>query len=344
MGGRFLGKINSRKHKQNSYFLQINTSIFPKTRLSLSKNQFMQGLVVKNTGSWYEVMDQNRQLTPCKIKGNFRLRGIKTTNPIAIGDRVLFDRDEIHENGLIYEILERRNCIIRKSINLSKQTHILAANIDKAIIITSLFEPRTPQGFIDRFLLTAEAYHIPAIIVFNKVDIYDAASLELLDKYRKMYEDIGCETLVCSAQNGDGIEELKARIMGNICLFSGNSGVGKSSIINAMDSSKHLKTGEISTTHKKGKHTTTFAEMVELFEGTFIIDTPGIKEFGMVAFTKEEVSLFFPEMVKYRAQCQFNNCIHEHEPKCAVKDAVKRGEIHPLRYKSYLNILHGEEI
>ena len=304
----------------------------------------MQGIVHITTGSWYRVETATGERFECKIKGNFRMKGLKTTNPIAVGDVVDFDLLPDGKTGLISNIHERKNCIIRKSVNLSHQSHIIATNIDRAYLVVSLFQPRTPFGFIDRFLVTAEAYHIPATLVFNKVDIYDEESLALLDMAQNIYTQIGYECRVVSALRGDGMNALREELKGQTVLFSGNSGVGKSALINVLDASLQLKIGDISGYHQKGKHTTTFAEMHRLSHGGFIIDTPGIKEFGMVDFSKEEVALYFPEMKALLHQCKFSNCTHVHEPGCAVKTAVSEHLIHPQRYKSYLNILSGKEM
>jgi len=304
----------------------------------------MQGTVHITTGSWYRVITADGERFECKIKGNFRIKGIKTTNPIAVGDVVDFDLLPDGKTGLISNIHERKNCIIRRSVNLSHQSHMIATNIDRAFLVISLFQPRTPFGFIDRFLVTAEAYFIPATIIFNKVDIYDEESFALLDMAKKMYEAIGYECRVVSALRGDGVDELRDSLAGQIALFSGNSGVGKSALINTIDSNLQIKTAEVSGYHQKGRHTTTFAEMHRLANGGSIIDTPGIKEFGMVDFSKEEVALFFPEMKALLHKCKFTNCTHVHEPECAVKTAVAEHHIHPQRYKSYLNILSGKEM
>jgi len=304
----------------------------------------MQGTVHITTGSWYRVITADGERFECKIKGNFRIKGIKTTNPIAVGDVVDFDVLPDGKTGLISNIHERKNCIIRRSVNLSHQSHIIATNIDRAFLVTSLFQPRTPFGFIDRFLVTAEAYFIPATILFNKIDIYDEESLELLEMAKKMYTEIGYECRVISALRGDGVEDLKAYLSGKTSLFSGNSGVGKSALINAFDENLNIKTAEVSGYHQKGRHTTTFAEMHRLDNGGLIIDTPGIKEFGMVDFSKSEVALFFPEMKALLHECKFANCTHVHEPGCAVKLAVSEHRVHPQRYKSYLNILSGKEM
>ncbi len=303
----------------------------------------MQGLVVKSTGSWYTVRTPDSAIFQCKIKGNFRIKGIKTTNPITVGDYVGFTLTP-DNTGLINEIHERKNCIIRKSVNLSKQTHLIAANVDQAFLVVSMFQPRTPLGFMDRFLVTTEAYQIPATIVFNKIDIYENNTLSYYTEIRKMYEDVGYKCLDTSALHNIHLDELRAMMNEDICLFSGNSGVGKSALINALSPDLSLKVNDVSGYNEKGRHTTTFAEMHETPFGAYIIDTPGIKEFGMVDFSKEELSLFFPEMRALANQCKFDNCTHEHEPQCAVKKAVEENKIYLQRYKSYLNILHGEEM
>lgn len=280
----------------------------------------------------------DHQIHTCRIKGNYRLKGVKTTNPVAVGDIVDFS-DE-----WIVSIEERRNCIIRKSVNLSKQTHILAANIDTAFLVIGLNRPRTPQGFIDRFLVTGQAYHVPVCLVFNKTDLFGREEEAELEEYRRIYGKIGYEVLSTSALTGAGMEELRQRMQNKVCLFSGNSGVGKSALIHCLQPNLNIRIGDISETHLKGKHTTTYARMYPLSFGGYIVDTPGIKEFGMVKFTTDELSRYFPEMRQVMGQCRFNNCTHEHEPGCAVKEAVENGLISKLRYNSYLNILHGEEV
>jgi len=304
----------------------------------------MQGTVHITTGSNYRVETADGKSFMCKIKGNFRIKGLKTTNPIAVGDVVDFELLPDGKTGLISNIHERKNCIIRRSINLSHQSQIIATNIDRAFLVVSLFQPRTPFGFIDRFLVTAEAYFIPATVIFNKVDIYDEESMKLLEMATKMYTAIGYECRTTSALRGDGVMELKNSLSDQTSLFSGNSGVGKSALINAIESNLQIKTAEVSGYHQKGRHTTTFAEMHRLSNDGFIIDTPGIKEFGMVDFSKDEVALFFPEMKALLHKCKFTNCTHVHEPGCAVKSAVSEHHIHPQRYKSYLNILSGKEM
>ena len=301
--------------------------------------------MIITTGSNYLVEVLTGERYDCRIKRNFRIKGIKTTNPIAVGDRVNFDLLPDGKTGLISHIYERKNCIIRKSVNLSHQRHLIATNMDQAYLIVSLFQPRTPFGFIDRFLVTAEAYQIPATLVFNKIDIYDEESVELLRQAVAMYTSIGYKCVAVSALRGDHVEELKAAVKDKVVLFSGNSGVGKSALIKALDPAlSSIRTGDISGYHSKGMHTTTFAEMHKLQQGGYIIDTPGIKEFGMVDFSKDEVHLYFPEMRRFENSCKFHNCTHVHEPGCAVKKALEDGLIYPQRYKSYLNILNGEEM
>lgn len=305
----------------------------------------MNGVVIKSTGSWYTVMADDGDIIECRIKGVFRIRGIKTTNPIAVGDRVQFEMEN-GDKGMIHKIEDRKNYIIRKSINLSKQSHILAANVDQAFVIATLAFPRTSAGFIDRFLLTAEAYHIPSSIIFNKIDLFedDKLMMKELNDFIGIYERIGYKCYKVSATENISIEILKDLTKDKITLISGHSGVGKSTLVNAMDKDLDLKVGEISDVHFKGKHTTTFAEMHPLSYGGFIIDTPGIKELGLVHMEKEEITDYFPEMRAIKNQCKFNNCLHVNEPKCAVIAAVENGEIAISRYNSYLGIMSGEEL
>jgi ribosome biogenesis GTPase len=301
-----------------------------------------EGIVIKSTGNLYTVMLANRSITNCILKGNFKMKGIKSTNPIAVGDKVDFI-DNGADDGLITKIHERKNYIVRKSINLSKQSHILAANIDRAFLVATLIAPRTSNGFIDRFLLTAEAYHIPVTILFNKSDLYDADVYAFAKQLADIYEPLGYQCQSISAFKAEDIEDLKKQMQGNINLFSGHSGVGKSTLINALESSLKIKTAKISIQHLKGTHTTTFAEMHPLSFGGFIIDTPGIRDFSVIDFKKEEISHFFPEMRALIKECKFNNCLHLHEPQCAVKAAVEAGTIHQWRYYSYLSILNNED-
>lgn len=304
----------------------------------------MEGIVIKSTGSWYTILHSDNIVTECRIKGNFRIKGMKTTNPCAVGDKVLFDMMPNEHIGIITDIKERLNCIIRKSTNLSKQRHIIAANIDLAFLIVTIASPRTSSGFIDRFLVTSEAYHIPVVILFNKVDLYDFQIDESHNTMKNIYLNAGYQCVEVSAMRGDNIDEVKKLAKNKTCLFAGHSGVGKSALINKIAPELKLRTGDISEYHQKGKHTTTFAEMLPLPFGGYIIDTPGIKEFGMVNFTKEEITHFFPEMRSMSNQCQFDNCTHEHEPKCAIKKAVNEGFISETRYLNYLNIINGKEM
>ncbi len=304
----------------------------------------MKGVVIKSTGSWYTVLSENKSVLECRIKGLFRMKDIKTTNPIAVGDKVEFEMEE-DGRGVIHAIEERKNYIIRKSINLSKQSHILAANLDQALLIVTLAMPRTSTGFIDRFLVTAEGYHVPVSIVFNKMDLFeDEKILNEVNEFIDVYEKIGYTCYKVSAKKNIGIELLKQITKDKTTLISGHSGVGKSTLVNAMDKNLNLKVGEISDAHNKGKHTTTFAEMHPLSYGGFIIDSPGIKELGLVDMEKEEISDYFPEMRAIRNNCKFNNCLHLNEPKCAIIDAVEKGEIAVSRYNSYLGIMNGEEL
>ena len=304
----------------------------------------MQGVVIKSTGSWYTVLSKG-SIIECRIKGVFRIKDIKTTNPIAVGDNVDFEMEE-DGRGVIHSIADRKNYIIRKSINLSKQSHILAANVDQAMLVVTLAFPRTSAGFIDRFLLTAEAYHIPTKIIFNKVDLFlkDGNLMKELNDFIAVYEKIGYQCYKVSATESIDIEMLRNLTKDKTTLIAGHSGVGKSTLVNAMDSNLDLKVGEISDAHNKGKHTTTFAEMHPLTYGGFIIDTPGIKELGLVDMEKEEIGNYFPEMHAIKNHCKFNNCVHVNEPKCAVIAAVEKGEIAISRYTSYLGIMSGEEL
>jgi len=304
----------------------------------------MKGRVIKSTGSWYQVLVDNQRVIPCRIKGKLRLEGIKHTNPVTVGDWVKIELEQGTENGIIKEIENRNNYIIRKSNNLSKQTQLIAANIDQAFLIVTLAFPKTSTGFIDRFLLSAEAYHIPAKLLFNKQDLV----VEELEEYQQeiidRYSQIGYPCLKASTLNGVGIQELKKELEGKTSLFSGHSGVGKSSLLNAIQPGLGLRTAAISSYSLKGQHTTTFAEMHPLGENTFIIDTPGIREFGLVDFDKTEYSHYFKEMTPYIGECKFNNCLHLNEPGCAIHAAIEAGKISEERYNSYLSILNNEDI
>lgn len=303
----------------------------------------MEGLVTKSTGSWYQVLTNDGQKYDCRIKGIFRTKGITTTNPIAVGDRVDFEMEPEQGTAVITKLHPRKNYIIRKSVNLSKQAQIIAANLDQALLIVTLASPRTSLGFIDRFLVTAEAYDVPAALVFNKLDLFSDEGLEILADYKAIYENIGYPCYEVSALNGTNVDQVSAIIKGKMTLFSGHSGVGKSSLINALVPELQLRTTQISEWHDKGVHTTTFAEMFELPQGGYIIDTPGIRELGVIDIEKNELSHFFPEMRALLNQCRFNSCRHINEPGCAVIKAVEEGEIELSRYESYLSIYSGND-
>ncbi len=304
----------------------------------------MKGVVIKSTGSWYQVKPTLGETILCRIKGKFRLSGIKHTNPIAVGDEVEFELEENSENGVIHKIYDRKNYIIRKASNLSKQTHIIASNIDQALLVVSLVQPQTSLGFIDRFLMTAEAYHIPTIIVVNKADLYGEPMFDILDDLMSMYREIGYTCFETSSVTGLNTDKLKELLQNRTTLLSGHSGVGKSSLLNVISPGLNLKVGEISNFSQKGTHTTTFAEMFELSFGGSIIDTPGIKEFGIVDFNDSEISHYFKEMRPFLNQCRFNNCKHHNEPDCAIKDAVEHGTIRPERYENYIKILTKQDL
>lgn len=300
----------------------------------------MKGLVIKNTGSWYVVKCDDGELINCKIKGNFRIKGIRTTNPVSVGDRV-----EILQNSdvaFITAIEPRRNYIIRRASNLSKESHIIASNLDQSFLVVTLKDPVTATTFIDRFLATAEAYRIPTTLVINKIDLFDKEDAEYADAVKYLYESIGYKVLMVSTLTGEGIENLREMLPGKTSLFSGNSGVGKSSIINTIIPDLNLKTASISNTHHTGMHTTTFSEMYELENGGYIIDTPGIKGFGTIDFDAAEVAHFFPEIFEISHDCKYNNCTHTHEPGCAVRKAVEDSLISESRYASYLSILEDK--
>lgn len=303
----------------------------------------MKGVVTKSTGSWYTVIDDDNNTIDCRLKGKFRIKGIKSTNPVAVGDFVKFEFEEGKETGVINEIYDRKNYIIRKSVNLSKQTHIIAANIDIAFLLVTIDNPPTFTGFIDRFLATAEAYNIKTVILFNKLDLYTDDELEKLAILDETYSEVGYKCIAISAIKGIGIDEVK-ELMGNrTTMFSGHSGVGKSTLINALEPSLKLKTKEVSKQHKQGMHTTTFAEMFKMSFGGYIIDTPGIKGFGVVDFEPNEITDYFPEFFERKSKCKFNNCLHINEPKCAVKEAVENEEIAYSRYASYIQMVEGDE-
>ena len=301
----------------------------------------MKGLVVKNTGSWYTVRLDDGRLLDCKVKGNFRLRGIRSTNPVAVGDRVMVVPNQ-EGTAFITEIEDRRNYIIRKSINLSKQSHIIAANVDQALLVITVTSPQTSTTFIDRFLASAEAYRVPVVLVFNKTDLLDADALHYQQMLITLYETVGYECRPISAETGDGVEDLRPLLEGKITLLSGNSGVGKSTLINRLVPGANLRTAEISDAHQMGQHTTTFSEMIPI-NGGWVIDTPGIKGFGTFDMEPEELTGYFREIFRFSKDCRFSNCTHTHEPGCAVLQALENHYIAQSRYQSYLSMLNDKE-
>jgi ribosome biogenesis GTPase len=305
----------------------------------------MTGTVYKSTGSWYTVKSEQGDFIECRMKGKFRIKGIKSTNPIAVGDSVDYELEETSDTvtGTIHKINERKNYIVRKSVNLSHQMHIIASNIDRVFLLITINNPPTTPNFIDRFLVTAEAYGIKTVLVFNKIDTFDKATLDEQLYLQHIYSTIGYRCLRVSAKENTGIEELKAMMTGKVSMFSGHSGVGKSTLVNALEPTLNLKTKTISEASKQGQHTTTFAEMYDLSFDARIIDTPGIKGFGIVDMEKEEISGYFPEFFKLKDQCKFNNCLHKEEPHCAIKAALEKDEIAWSRYNSYLKILEGDD-
>ena len=305
----------------------------------------MTGTVYKSTGSFYSVKTENNEFFDCRIKGKFRMKGIKSTNPIAVGDVVDFELDETTDEtvGQIHNIHDRKNYIVRKSVNLSKQTHIIASNIDVVFLLITINNPPTTTSFIDRFLVTAEAYDIETVLIFNKIDTFDEAMLDEQLYLQHIYSEIGYKCLRISSTEKKGIEQLKEMMIGKTSMFSGHSGVGKSTLVNALEPNLNLKTKHISEQSKQGQHTTTFAEMYDLSFDAKIIDTPGIKGFGIVDMESAEISDYFPEFFKLKDQCKFNNCLHKEEPHCAVKEALENDKIAWSRYNSYLKILEGDE-
>ena len=299
----------------------------------------MEGLVVRNTGSWYVVKGDDGCTINCKIKGNFRLKGIRTTNPVSVGDRVTV-AENTDGTGFITAITPRRNYIIRRASNLSKESHIIASNLDQAFLVVSFVNPQTATVFIDRFLATAEAYRVPAVLVINKIDLLDEDGMEYADAVSYLYETIGYKVVKVSAETGEGIDGLRRMLSGKVTLLSGNSGVGKSTLINRLIPGLDVKTATVSSVHHTGMHTTTFSEMYPLPEGDgYIIDTPGVKGFGTIDFNVEEVAHYFPEIFEESHNCKYNNCTHLHEPGCAVKQALEEHRISESRYASYLSII-----
>lgn len=307
-----------------------------------------KGLVIRSTGSWYTVKNDTGEIIDCRIKGKLRMKGARTTNPVSVGDRILYQIQDDEttpsgQSGVIYEIEPRKNYIIRKSTNLSKESQIIAANVDQLFLIVTVNYPVTLTGFIDRYLISAEAYRIPAGIVFNKIDLYDEADTARLEELVYIYQGIGYKCYQVSAKENQNIDQLLEQLEGKTTLFSGHSGVGKSSLLNCLNPSLKLKTNEISDHHQQGKHTTTFAEMHLLSENSYLIDTPGIRGFGVIDMEKTEISHYFPEIFKLLDKCRFFNCTHMHEPGCAVKEAVNKGEISTSRYESYLSIMEEDD-
>ena len=305
----------------------------------------MKGLVIKNTGSWYTVLTDDGQLLDCKVKGNFRLRGIRSTNPVAVGDNVVVSlpsRESKQGVAFITEIEDRRNYIIRKSINLSKQSHIIAANVDQALLVVTVNCPQTSTTFIDRFLASAEAYRVPVVLVFNKTDLLDDDEQHYQQMLIHLYETIGYECRAISAETGEGVDALRTMLQRKITLLSGNSGVGKSTLINRLVPNVNLRTAEISDAHQMGQHTTTFSEMIP-FDGGWLIDTPGIKGFGTFDIEPEELTGYFREIFRFSKDCRFSNCTHTHEPGCAVLKALENHYIAQSRYQSYLSMLNDKD-
>ncbi|ALO15728.1 Putative ribosome biogenesis GTPase RsgA [Salinivirga cyanobacteriivorans] len=304
----------------------------------------LKGVVVKTTGSWHTVKLNSGKLMDCTVRGKFRIKGIRNTNPIAVGDVVTVEQNPNESTGVIVDLDQRKSYIIRKATKLSKQAHIIASNIDQVFVLAAITEPETPLMFIDRVLVTAESYRIPAIIVFNKMDILDEDQKELAEAYKYLYESIEYPVMLISAARGLNLDQIKAKMKNTTSVIVGQSGVGKSTLLNKLQPGLELKIGDISDAHQQGKHTTTFAEMHELDFGAKIIDTPGIRSFGLVEVEREEeLSHFFPEIFKVGQNCKFHNCTHIHEPGCAVKDAVENNEIPFTRYENYLTIMKGDE-
>lgn len=297
------------------------------------------GRVIKSTGSWYDVRNDAGEVVQCRLRGKIRLDGLRTTNPVAVGDWVNFERERDKDTCVIDKIMPRTNVIVRKSVNLSKESHVIASNVDQTILVATIAQPRTSTGFIDRFTVTAEAYHIPVVIVFNKCDLYNDEQNAAAEELMRVYNGIGYQSFVISAKTGYNCDRLKTIMKDKISMFSGHSGVGKSALVNRLDPDLDIRVGEISEVHEKGKHTTTFAQMYELGFGGYIIDTPGIKEFALFDMEKETLAQRFPEMRALMHDCRFNNCTHLHEPHCAIKTAVEEGVIADWRYENYCNMM-----
>ncbi len=302
----------------------------------------IKGRVIKSTGSWYTVLTSEGKIFNCRIKGNIRLKELRTTNPVTVGDIVHTTPEPNSSNAVIEEIEERKNYIIRKSINLSKKYHILASNVDHVYIMATVNNPRTPYGFIDRMMVTAEAYHIPATLLINKIDTWNAKDLKLATEMTAIYTDVGYRVIPISATSSSAVAQLKEVLKNKVNLIIGHSGTGKSTLINSLNTKLFIKTAETSEAHLQGKHTTTFAEMHPIDENTFIIDTPGIREFGLIDMNKYEIGDYFPEIRDRKNQCKFNNCLHVNEPGCMVKLALNENKIPFTRYRSYVSMLEGE--
>lgn len=303
------------------------------------------GIVIKSTGSWYKVRAAKHGIVNARLSGKHKIKGLKSTNPLAVGDHVnfIFENSGDEPSGVIQKIHPRKNYIVRKSIKKSAQAHLIASNIDQAVLVVTIAEPSTSLGFIDRFLVTCESFRIPVQIVFNKADLFTEGAKEYYEAVADMYRSIGYESTLTSTLDKTGLEDLQSLLQGKISLLSGHSGTGKSSLINAIYPSQELRIGDISSSHLKGKHTTTFAEMFELEQDTYVIDSPGIKELGLFDLDKENLSHYFPEMREVIGQCKFHNCTHIHEPKCKVIELVEEGVIPQSRYESYLSMFEGED-
>ncbi len=317
------------------------THLFSTGTENLTFAKMERGRVIKSTGSRYAVETESGEILYCGIRGRIRTRGIRSTNPVAVGDWVKVEGDR--DDPVIVDIEKRKNYIVRRSVKLSKESHIIAANLDLAIMVATMLHPTTLPVFIDRFCVAAEAYHIPVAVVFNKIDLLTEEERELLDDFLDVYRRVGYETLVCSATSGEGLDELSDLLRGKVSLFSGHSGVGKSTLLNKLDPKMNVRVGAISEAHLTGKHTTTFAEMHRLSIGGYVVDTPGIRGFGLVHFETEEIAGYFPEMRALLPDCKFHNCQHIQEPGCAVKSAVETGEVAGTRYNSYLNMVEDTE-